>query len=206
MLVLFTGRARNSREGGGGRPGARPPPPRAQRSAGPAARQGSRRCGAQGSEDRGAGAGAAPRQEGERGPCPGARGGRPAGGARPGAEPGAVPAGQALGARGRESPAIPRDQSPFGVPAVTGTAGGLCLHFLSRGAARSLSEPAWGPQVPAPSPGGALSPLLWTPPCSSAIGPLSQTQCRPLVSGLGIPAGPQPHFSDPQPRVGRFLL
>lgn len=71
-------------------------------------RPGGRRCGAHGSEDRGAGAGAAPRQEGERGPSPGSGGGRPVGGARPGAEPGVVLARQALGARGRGSPVIPR--------------------------------------------------------------------------------------------------
>lgn len=52
---------------------------------------------------RGAGAGAARRQESARGPYPGDPGGKTEGNAVPRAETGAIPAGPALGARGRGS-------------------------------------------------------------------------------------------------------
>lgn len=156
---------------------------RRERSAGRAA--GSRRCGAHGSEDRGAGAGAAPRQEGERGPCPGAGGGRPAGGAWSGAEPGAVLAWQALGARGRGNPVIPRGRR---VPS------GSWLPFEPRGILSPIPEPQCGPQTlylspsgdlrsPLLSPGGALSPLpqLPVPP---------QPQCRHMISSLNVQGDP----------------
>lgn len=90
---------------------------------------------------RGAGGSEASRSWGRRGaeagepagPCPGAGGGRPEGGARPGAGPSRP----ALGALGREASDRKGTPSPFRAPAALQTAAGRDPHFLSPSADHS---------------------------------------------------------------------
>lgn len=111
---------------------------------------------------RGAGAGAARRQESARGPYPGDPGGKTEGNAGLRAETGAIPAGPALGARGRGSRVTRRTHCvPFQVLCPQGT----LLWF---------SEPQYGPQSldlsPVGTPGLSSGPsenpprlFFWTP-------------------------------------------
>lgn len=117
---------------------------------------------------RGAGAGAARRQESARGPCPGDPGGKTEGSAGPRAESGAIPAGPALGARGRGS-RVTGDRLTVSLPrsCVPPPPQGTLLWFSEPQCGPTTvpwSEPCQDPRSFCCAPRESPSLFFWTPP------------------------------------------